>query len=268
MITLQSGISRCLAIGLLAAPGSSFAAAWTFDARHGQAIVTATPSRASEAFDTSRTLSKTTRYQKIDVQTLMEYGLTNRLTLILSPGLQHVEIGTGAGSRSGDPYYVEAGARYRFVKSGNWVLSGQTTVRWAGNSGGTANATPVDDTGTEIDIRGLFGYAFSFAHRPSFIDVQVGHRFRSGNEPDEVHADVTFGIRPSPKWLLLAQSFNVISEGAGRPGFPSYDYLKFQPSVVYQLTKRAALQVGGFTTFTGRHSIQENGVVLGAWYKF
>ena len=262
------GIQRYLAIGLMAAPGSSFAAAWTMDLGHGQAILTATASRATEAFDTSRSLSKTSRYQKIDVQALMEYGLTNRLTLILSPGLQHVEIGAGASSRTGNPDYVEAGARYRIAEGDDWVLSGQTTMRWAGRSGSTANATPVDDTGNEIDVRGLFGYGFSFAHRPSFIDVQVGHRFRSGPEPDEVHADVTFGIRPSPKWLLLAQSFNVVSEGAGRPGFPSYDYLKFQPSVVYQLTGRVALQLGGFTTYTGRHSIQENGVVLGAWYKF
>jgi hypothetical protein len=241
------------------------AAAWTLDARHGQAIITTTASRADEGFDGSRSLHSRSRYQKLDTQALLEYGLTDRLTLILAPGLQHIQVGTSSAATDGNPYYVEAGARLGIWNGSNWVFSGQATLHWTANSGGT-NSIPVDNTGTQIDMRALFGYGFRFAHRPAFLDLQAGQRFRSGGTPDEVHVDLTFGVRPSSRWLLMAQLFSVVSEGAGRSGIPSYDYFKFQPSAVYSLTDRWALQFGGFTTYTGRNSIQENGLLLGAWY--
>jgi hypothetical protein len=80
--------------------------------------------------------------------------------------------------------------------------------------------------------------------------------------------DATLGVRPLPQWLVLAQVFNVISEGASPPIFPSYDYSKLQLTVVYDLTRQWSLQGGGFTTFSGRNALQEKGLILGAWYKF
>jgi hypothetical protein len=68
--------------------------------------------------------------------------------------------------------------------------------------------------------------------------------------------------------MLLAQSFNVISEGAGSPVFGSYDYYKLQLSAVYVLTPAWSLQGGGFTAFAGRNSLQENGAVFGVWHRF
>lgn len=260
-------LSSCvLSIGIIAGPSAAIAAAWTLEAGQGQTIVTATASRASEAFDNSRDLHSTPRYEKQILQALIEYGVNDRLTLIITPGLQHVGIGAPTLAR-GNPNFVELGGRYRFTKGRNWVLSTQVTARWA-DIAGTSGTTPVDDTGSEVDLRGLFGYFFSLDHAPAFLDVQVGHRFRSGGSPNEIHADVTFGIRPSTNWLFLAQSFNVVSEGAGDPGFPRYEYFKFQPSAVYQLTKHWAVQAGAFTTYRGRNALQENGLVLGAWITF
>ncbi len=264
MLNLRLGI-YVLAIGLTASPLPVFAAAWTQESGHGEVIATTTASRADRSFDGSRNLHASPRYQKFDMQVRGEYGATDRLTLILGPGFQHIKIGTSSNSRSGTPIYAELGARYCVAEGSNWVLSGQATVHLTADADA---ATPVDRTGTEIDLRGLFGYSFSLAKRPAFLDVQVAHRFRSNGSPNEVHADVTFGVKPSAKWLLMAQLFSVVSEGAGRPGFPSYDYYKFQPSVVYHLNERWSAQAGAFTTYTGRHSIQENGLVFAVWYKF
>jgi protein XagA len=83
----------------------------------------------------------------------------------------------------------------------------------------------------------------------------LAQRFRLGDVPNEFRADFTFGLRPVPRWLLLAQCFNVISEGAGSQVFPSYN-------------NHLSLQLGGFTTYTGRNALQENGVVAGMWYRF
>jgi hypothetical protein len=67
---------------------------------------------------------------------------------------------------------------------------------------------------------------------------------------------------------LLAQSFNVTSEGAGTWGFGSFGYYKLQLSAVYAVTKSVSLQLGGYSTYWGRNALQENGLVVGAWYKF
>jgi protein XagA len=103
---------------------------------------------------------------------------------------------------------------------------------------------------------------------PAFVDVQFAQRFRMGEPPNEFRADLTLGLQPQERWLLLIQSFNVISEGAGSFSTPSYSYSKIQLSAVYALTHSLSLQFGGYTTYMGRNALQENGLVLSAWYRF
>ena len=102
----------------------------------------------------------------------------------------------------------------------------------------------------------------------AFVDVQLAQRFRFSDPPNELRVDLTFGVRPVPTWLLMAQSFNVISQGDGGSGFPSYYYSKLQLSAVYEFTPSFAVQLGGTTTYAGENALQENGVLLGIWYKF
>jgi hypothetical protein len=87
-------------LGVLA-PCPAFAGAWTAPAGSGQAGVITTVSSATQGFDGSG-LTPTPRHDKTEVQGLIEYGITDRLTVIGSPGLQHVDIGAGrrpTGSR-------------------------------------------------------------------------------------------------------------------------------------------------------------------------
>jgi hypothetical protein len=212
-------------------------------------------------------LAPTPRYGKFELQGLIEYGLTDRFTVIAAPGLQHVDIAAPTSAQRTGLGYAEFGGRYRVLTGDSWVFSAQTTVRIPGTAD-SANPAAIGYTGVETDIRGLLGYSFGIAGMPSFVDLQLAQRFRGGAPPDEFRADVTLGIRPAPKWLVLAQSFNVFSEGSGVPPFTSYDYQKFQLSAVYELTPWFALQAGVTTTYAGRNALQENGLVLGAWYKF
>jgi hypothetical protein len=103
---------------------------------------------------------------------------------------------------------------------------------------------------------------------PAFVDLEVAQRQRGDGAPNEFRADGTLGVQVMPRWLLLAQSFNVISEGTGSPIFGSYEYYKFQLSAVYALTPTWSLQGGGFTTYAGRNALQENGAIFGVWHRF
>lgn len=254
-------------LGLTTLETPALAGAWTFDEGHGQVGMTATLSSASEVFNGSRLLAPTPRYDKFEFQSLFEYGVTNWFTAIVSPGLQHVEIAAPTDASRTGLGYTELGGRARIMQGTNWVFSVQSTLRIPGTFD-QGNPAAIGYNGFDYDVRALFGLTFSIGDWPAFLDAQLGQRFRFGGPPDELRADLTFGVRPRPQWLLLAQVFNVVSEGAAPPIFPSYDYEKFQLSVVYDLTPQWALQAGGFTTFSGRNALQENGALVGAWYRF
>jgi len=261
-------LKRCVGVGLgvLASPCVALAGAWTLPQGSGQAVATDTTSTATSGFDGSA-LVPTPRYNKSELEALIEYGVTDRLTAIAAPGLQHVDIASPIDARRTGLGYTELGGRYRLLQGDSWVVSGQTTVKVPG-SNDTSNPAAVGYTGLETDIRGLVGYGFALRGMPAFFDLEVAEHLRAGAPPNELRADGTLGVRVAPQWLLLAQSFNVISEGAGSAPFTSYEYYKLQFSVVYALTKLVSLQVGGFTTYAGRNALQENGVILGAWYQF
>jgi protein XagA len=263
----RAPIGSVVGFWLVTSASEVWAGAWTLEAGTGQVIVTAVPSSATQGFDASRGLTSIPRYDKFELTGLVEYGATNWLTLMVSPQFQHIEIAPPFEAQRTGLGYTEAGARAKLYDWDSWVISMQATLRLPGTSSVT-NPAAIGYTDVQADIRGLVGRTFMIGRWPAFIDLEFAQRFRTDGAPDEFRADFTLGVRPAPKWLLLAQSFNVVSEGAGTWGFPSYDYYKLQLSAVYEVTPALALQLGGFTAYTGRNSIQENGVLLGAWYKF
>ena len=248
-------------------PSTAHPAAWTLPEGMGQVVVTGTASAASQAFDSSGARTSTPRYSKFELQVLAEYGLSDWLTVMAAPGLQSVNIAAPVDAHRTGLGYTEFGARARFMQGENWVMSGQGTVRVPGTYD-AGNPAAIGYTGAEVDLRGLFGASFGAFERPAFIDIQFAQRFRTGGPPNETRVDLTFGLRTAQQWLLLAQSFNVLSQGHGDGLFPAYRYHKLQLSVIYELSVQWALQAGLFTTIAGRSALQENGLVLGVWFRF
>lgn len=265
---LRARTGSILAITLLCTPSAVLAGAWTLEKGKGQLIVTGSFSQANKAYDGARNTVETPRYRKFELQGLLEYGLTDRFTLMIAPGYQHVDIAAPTNASRSGLGFSDFGGRYKIMQGASWVFSGQVLMRAPGTSQ-AGNPAAVGYTEPEIDTRALFGKSFTVAALASFIDLQVAQRFRYGNAPNEFRFDATFGISPAPNWLYLFQSLNVISEGAGsNEQFPSYDYSKLQISAVYSLTPTLSLQVGAFTTLTGRNALQESGLITGLSYKF
>jgi hypothetical protein len=260
-------IAPLLGLGLALASSEAMAGAWTAPEGHGQVIVGGTASRADRAFDGDWSRVPTPRTNKFELQGLIEYGVTDRFTAILAPGYQRIDIGAPTDAQRSGLGYSEIGGRVMLLQGSSWVFSGQTLVRLPGTFE-TSNPAAIGYTDAEVDVRAMFGTSFSLGASPAFIDMQVAQRFRAGGPPDEFRADLTFGIRALPQWLLLAQSFNVFSEGSGAPLFPSYEYHKLQLSVVYDVTPAWSLQLGGFSAYAGRNNLQENGAIFGVWYRF
>jgi hypothetical protein len=254
-----------VAAGLL--PSAAGAGAWVQPEGGGQIIVSGSGSSAVREFRHGG-MANIPTYTKYEMQALIEYGLTKRLTLIFIPGLQHVDIGAPTNASRGGLGYTEGGARYLLWSNPSWVVSAQATLRVPGTSD-NANPAAVGYTGYEYDVRGLIGHSFSAGKFPAFVDLQFAQRFRDNGYPSEFRADFTYGVRPTPRFLVLLQSFNVISEGTGGPLSPnSYEYYKVQLSGVYSLTPSIALQLGAFSTYAGRNALAENGGTLALWYRF
>lgn len=249
-------------------PASAFAGAWTLPKGEGEIIVTATPSQATKGFDENGKLYSVPRYIKTDLQALIEYGITDYFTLIVTPSLQHAAFGAPIDSQRSGFGYTDFGGRLRVWSNDAWVFSLQSLARLPGTSN-TLNPAAVGYTDPEIDFRGLLGYSFKAGTWPAFVDAQIGQRFRFGAPPNEIRADFTFGVRPAPQWLVLVQSFNVISVGEGTGGNnPQYAYHKLQLSAVYALTPTLSVQLGGFETVAGHNAFRERGLILGVWSKF
>jgi hypothetical protein len=253
---------------VLAAPSAACAGAWTLPEGTGQWLAGLTAGTATNYFDNSG-LTATPRYNKVEAQLLVEYGLTDRLTAIVNPGLQHIDIAGPTDAARTGLGYTEFGARYGFYQDPSWVLSGQATLRVPGTTD-TSNPAAVGYTDFEADFRALLGHNFAIGDKPAFFDLEVAQRQRTGGLPSEFRADATFGVTVLPQWLLLAQSFNVISEGAGNTIYDggSYEYYKLQLSAVYSITATWELQGGGYITYAGRNALQENGVIFGVWHQF
>jgi protein XagA len=251
-----------------AAQRAALAGAWTLPEGTGQWLASLTAATSTSYFDNSG-LASTARYNKVETQFLIEYGLTDRLTAIVDPGLQHIDIAAPTDAQRTGLGYTEFGARYRLFANPSWVVSGQATLRAPGTAD-TSNPAAVGYTDVEADFRALVGHNFTLGGLPAFFDLEVAQRQRTAGLPSEFRADATFGVNVLPQWLLLAQSFNVVSEGAGNTVYDggSYEYYKLQLSAVYSLTPTWELQGGGYTTYAGRNALQENGLIFGVWHQF
>jgi protein XagA len=266
-MTSRAGLQFIIATGLMSYATTAIAGAWTLDEGTGQLLVTGTAMQSSRVFSTGSDLRPIPHYNKDEAQALIEYGVTNWFTAMLAPSLQHVDIAPPFNAARSGLGYTDLGGRVKIWSDASWMISGQVLLRVPGTRD-FSNPAAIGYTDPEVDIRGLVGYSFNVGTMPSFVGVEVAQRFRIGGPPDEFRTDVTFGVNVTDRWLLLAQSFNVISEGAGTWGFGSFAYHKLQLSVVYALTPRLSLQLGGYSTYWGRNALQENALVTGVWAKF
>lgn len=243
------------------------AGAWTQPAGQGQIVLGGTFTRADRLFDASGRLVPTADYRKFELPAHLEYGATDWLTLIAAPALLAISTGQPATDDYSGIGHSEAGARARLWQGGRSVASLQGTLRLPGASDPRAPAQ-AGQTDVQADLRLLAGHGFSLGRGwTGFVNGEIGYRFRDG-PPDEYRLDVTLGLRPTPRWLLLAQSFNTLAARGGRAGPGRGSASKLQLSVVRDLTVRWAVQLGTIATIAGEDALVEYGVVAAIWYRF
>lgn len=246
-------------------PAAAVASGWTMPKGEGRVIVTGIFSESYKGFDDDGNVVDIANYDKTEIYALGEYGLTDDLTLVLTPSVRDVSV-EGPGNDSTGLGYTEVGARYRLGGGEDWVVSAQGTVRIPGKKRRDVLAQ-IGQTDAEYDFRAQAGHSFG-PNGQGFVIGEAGYRFRSGDPANEFHADLTLGYRVAPKFLVLANSFNTISDGSGRGIFDDQRYHNLYVSGVYDVSSAVSVQLGAMGTIAGDNALRERGLLAGLWFRF
>ncbi|MGB8600732.1 MAG: hypothetical protein WCD42_00900 [Rhizomicrobium sp.] len=234
-------------------------AAWTLDEGQGQILAEATYSHANHSFrdDTPVILDK------LFIKDDYEYGFSDGVTLFSIPEYVSASVERAGVTLEAKQYAFSSGARVR-LSDAFGQLSAQ--LSYAHVSAFTMTVAGDAAGGHEAELRLLYGTSYSVLQRDGFVDVEVGWRWNAPPRPNEVVADVTAGIWLWPDWLLMGQSFTIISAGYGEYPYTSYSLYKTQMSLGWRVAPGLTLQIGAFLSPSGSHVAAERGLSAGVWY--
>jgi len=82
--------------------------------------------------------------------------------------------------------------------------------------------------------------------------------------------DLTAGIKPNERWMLLTQIFALDIEEQISQGFdvPGLQQVKAELSIAYKIRESQYLQFGVLQTLAGRSVVREKGLFTGFWQSF
>lgn len=246
-------------------PEVAWAGAWTLDRGQWQMISGTTVSRATREFDASGAASEKVIFNKLFVQSSLEYGLTDAVTLFVAPEYVTVQSATkGQVPTHARDAAVEAGARILLL-----TRIGMFSVQGSAKTAGAFDmSVSVDQaSGRQAEFRLLYGTNYKFLRCDGFADLQIAERWISRPRPNEMTIDATMGLWITPRTLAVFQSFNTLSGGGGRAPYTFYRAHKLEFSIVRRVTERWSVQIGVFASPAGRNVVVERGGVAAFWYR-
>jgi hypothetical protein len=254
-------ISFLAVISLMAFQDPARAGAWLQKKGHGLLILSTTMLSGDKVFDTDGRPFSIPRYNRFDADAWLEYGLTDRFTLVLQPALRSVRVAkpydlryTGLGDSS-------FGVRIGLWSSGDAVFSLQTMVRVPGGP-------LLAGMHAQTEIRLLYGHSYRLGAWPAFIDTEFAYRFGGGVLPDEVHSDVTLGVRPRKDTMVMAQMLSTFAFIRAEGFYASGREYKAALSTVWDFAQNWSLQLGGIATLAGANTLRERGGFVTIWKRF
>ncbi len=207
-------------------------------------------------------------YSQVEFSPYVEYGLTDRWTIGVQPRLQEVtQSGLPGTASSYGLVQANLFARYQLYRDDQNVVSVQGQF---GAPGVANNRNPLlVQPNAEYEARLLYGRNLAIAASlPAFIDAEAAYRVEANGVADQFRGDVTVGLKPSPNWLILAQSFNTVSVGSAVPGETNYNLYRVELSVVRDISEHASLQLGAWHDVAGHNIALGDAGVLALWLRF
>ncbi len=207
-------------------------------------------------------------FQRIENHTYFEFGLARRTTLggkvVYGTSSISNQFETSAGSGFSQ---IEAFIQYQVLQMGRTV--GAVQILGAAPQGLGAGARPdIANDGAGAEIRFLYGRSFGVGNGNLFVASEAAFHKNFGAAADQIIFDARFGYEPSRRWLFLLESFNTVSLRNENQNGADFDAYKVQPSIVWRMTPRWALQGGVTHEFAGRDLALGNTFFIGLWSSF
>lgn len=244
-------------------PTVAEAGAWPQAPGDTQVIVMLDSAQASRVFDLNGdTLLPVETWEQDEVTVFVDRGLTPRLTV--TGKLTYKSYATQTDSFSG-LNFLELGGRYTLYQGDTYVFAVGASII-GGGEGRRSDFDLSGRQGTDYDLRVYGGRNVTLWGMDGFVTLEMARHLRE-NEAHQWRMDATVGLRPSPKWLLMAQTF------AGRTDEESWGYAQWtnsQFSVVrrFGTDNQTSLQLALRRTVTGRNVPVSNAVVVALWKTF
>jgi hypothetical protein len=256
-------------VGLAVAPAPrATASAFLLPAGTGEVLTTALYSTTTRAFDSHGHPMPVASYDKIELSSYIDYGLTDWLTVIAQPGLDRIHAGGPQPATFVGLGKSDIGAAVQLYHGDTVSVAFQALAETPSVAArGYVAPAFVGDRNWDGTFSLLVGDSFTVAGLSAFYDVEPGYRVRGAGWPDEVRLDVTLGVRPLPHLLLMLQSFAAYATAPG-PLWPRDAWWKLQASAVYEFSTHWSVQVGVFGTVSGLNAGREFGPLAGLWFRF
>ena len=220
-------------------------------------------SGSSAAFDARGRLIPVAAYRKFTLQTSLEYGALDWLTVL--GRLESVSVhAQGPPARDYRGLGMsELGARFQLWRSkdSDYVISAQAVRRLPMAREGNPAAAGM--TQSETDLRLMAGGAFDVRDRAGFWSVEAGLRQRGGLTPDERRLELAAGLYIFDLLQVLAQGFHVFTPRT--PLAAASQSHKAQMSLLFNAGRSWSLQAGAFRTLAGVNVRRESGLLMAFW---
>jgi hypothetical protein len=256
-------LPAALLVSLVLGTGAAQAGAWTLPRDHWQVFTATTESSASLSFDSKGHATLPTRFSKTLVQNCLEFGLTGYLTLFATPDyvVAHVRQSSGFAFDVNNTSFEAGGRLLLDGLAGKLALQASYKTAGAFDLSVSANRA----SGRQIETRLLYGTSFKLFGRDGFADVQAAQRWIAAPRPNETPVDITVGLWLDRDWMVMAQSFNIVSAGDAKPPYTYYRSHKLELSVVERLSRHWSLQMGAFYSPAGQNALVERGLHVSLW---
>ncbi len=269
----SDGVYRRLKIVVIAAvlalsSVTAGASPWPRGANHVFLSSSANYFRAEGDFLGSTPGEEDDLFERYETDTYLEFGLSDRYTIGGKVVYGTTTVGNRFETISDSGFSEIEGFLQRQLWGGGKGV-GAVSLTFASPSRFDAGVRQsVQSDGPALEARFLYGRDFIEKPIKIYAAAEAGYRRQFEDAADQARTQLTLGIEPIPRFLLLLQSFNTISIRNETNGGADFDVYKAAPSLVWRGGKRWSLQAGATFEYAGRNLARGTTYSIGVWTAF
>jgi len=246
------------ALAALCVAGTAHAGAWPQAPGATQVIIGYEPAAAKHGWDANGQQVPLGNWREQSASVFVDHGVTPHLTVTARVTYKdyHTDFDRFSGLSS-----IELGGRWTVRRTDKAVFALGGSVE--SGKGRRSDFDVSTRQGTDTDLRAYYGENFRFHGIEAFADIQLARHLRQ-YDADQWRADVTYGLKPSPKWLLLGQVF---AGRTDRRAWGRAEWANAQFSAVRDFGP-LCVQMGWRRTLYGRNVPVVNALIVGLWRSF